>query len=231
VVSDLKANCRVYRRAAIERAVFAASFYRACPLAGFQRLGRGTVAYHGVVSPLGNFVHSFGAARQFLIRAYETGSLIEAMVLYVSLIDGFLRIALVLDKQLAGDLLGDIDAYVQQAPGGAKFTERAIYTETHTRGLIDDAVKAEITDLYEQRNAIIHRFFLTDLKYADLGPLLNRYEVPYEQCAAIVEQLELRQVHEGKGMTVEGPKADREEVDRAVKAKLGFQPRHIQGAG
>jgi hypothetical protein len=32
-------------------------------------------------------------------------------------------------------------------------------------------------------------------------------------------------------MTVEAPKADREEVDRAVKAKLGFQPRHMHGTG
>jgi hypothetical protein len=179
-----------------------------------------------VVSPLGNFVHSFGAARQLLVRAYQTSSLIEAMVLYVSIIDGFLRIALVLDQQLAGGPQRDIDAYVQQVPGGAKFTEREIYAEAHLRGLIDDGLKAEIIDLYEQRNAIIHRFFLTDLTYADLGPLLDRYEITYEQCAAIVERLELRQVHEGKGMTVEGPQADREAIDRAVKAKLGFQPRH-----
>jgi len=194
-----------------------------------RRPRRDPAAYHGVVSPLGNFVHSFGAARQLLIRAHQTGSLIEAMVLYVSVIDGFLRIALVLNKQLAGDPQGDIDAYVQQVPGGAKFTEREIYTEAYLSGLIDDGLKAEITDLYEQRNAIIHRFFLTDLTYGNLGPLLDRYEILYEQCAAIVERLELRQVQEGKGMTVEGPQADRQEVDEAVTAKLGFQPRAYVG--
>jgi hypothetical protein len=72
-----------------------------------------------------------------LIRAHRTGSLIEAIALYVSLIDGFLRIALVLDKQLAGDPRGEINAYVQQVPGGPKITERAIYIEAHSRRLID----------------------------------------------------------------------------------------------
>jgi hypothetical protein len=167
--------------------------------------------------------YSFSAARQLLIRAHETGSLIEGMVLYVSLIDAYLRIALVLDKQLAGSSLADTRAYIEQVPGGPRFTERAIYTEAHSRSLIDDALKAEIADLYEQRNAMIHRFFLTDLKYVDLGSLLDRYEVVYEQCAAVIEELEVRQVREGKGMTVEGPRADRDEVDRAIKAKLGFR--------
>lgn len=176
------------------------------------------------VNPFGNFIHSFVAARRLLQRAHETGSLIEATVLYVSLIDGLLRIALVLDKQLAGDPHGEIDAYIQQVPGGAKYTERAIYNEAHGRGLIDDTFKAEIVDLYEQRNATIHRFFLTDLRYADLGPLLDRYEVIFNHCAAIVEALEDRQVQEGKGMTAQGPAVDQAEVLQAMNAKLGFDP-------
>lgn len=174
------------------------------------------------MTPLENFVRSFAAARQLLYRAYERGSLIEAMVLYVSLIDGMLRIALVLEKQLAGDQHGKIDSYIQQVPGGVKYTERAIYNEAHDRNLIDDTLKAEITDLYEYRNAVIHRFFLTDLKYADLGSLLDRYEMVFNRCAAVVEALEVRQMREGKGMTVEGPAVDREEALQAVNAKLGF---------
>lgn len=174
------------------------------------------------MSPLGNFVHSFAAARQLLYRAHRTGSLIEAMVLYVSLIDGMLRIALVLDKQLAGDQHGDIDSYIQQVPGGVEYTERAIYNEAHDRNLIDATLKAEIIDLYENRNAVIHRFFLAEIRYADLGPLLDRYEIVFNRCTAVVEALEVRQMREGKGMTVQGPAADRDEVLQAVNAKLGF---------
>ncbi|MEV4756979.1 hypothetical protein AB0J86_17965 [Micromonospora sp. NPDC049559] len=123
--------------------------------------------------PLNNFVHSFAAVRHLLARAHRTGSLIEGIVLYVSLIDGLLRIAIVLDKQLTGDHV-DINAYVQQVPSGTKISERAVYEEARRRGLIDDALKAEVVDLYEHRNATVHRFFLTDLTYAALGPLLDR---------------------------------------------------------
>jgi hypothetical protein len=86
-------------------------------------------------------------------------------------------------------------------------------------------LKTEIADLYEQRNAVIHRFFLTELKYIDLGPLCDRYELVFDRCAALVEELETRQVREGTGVTEAGPEADREELHRAIRAKLGFPPR------
>ncbi|MEV4384303.1 hypothetical protein AB0J68_01025 [Micromonospora sp. NPDC049580] len=172
---------------------------------------------------LGQFVQAFAAARLLLQRAHEHGFLIEGMVLYVSLIDGLLRTAIILDKQLAGDpvTVGD---YVEQVPGGAKFTEREIYREARRRGVIDEILENEVGNLYEYRNAIVHRFFLTRLQYADLAPYLVRYELVYDQCSAIVEALEDRQVREGKGMTVEGAPADRQAVLAEVLAKLGFNP-------
>ena len=82
--------------------------------------------------PFANFLYAFGAARKLLERAQERGSLIEGIVLYVSMIDGLLRISIVLDKQLAGDPMGDIDDYIQQVTGGPKFTEKMIYTEARS---------------------------------------------------------------------------------------------------
>ncbi|MFJ2081202.1 hypothetical protein ACIOBK_01520 [Micromonospora chokoriensis] len=59
---------------------------------------------------------------------------------------------------------------MQQVPGGARFTEKAIYDEALRRGLIDAKLKAEVVELYEHRNAVVHRFFLTGLRYTDLEP-------------------------------------------------------------
>lgn len=106
---------------------------------------------------MGNFVYSVATARLLLQRAHDNGSLIEGMVLYVSLIDGLLRLSIILDKQLAGDPV-TLEEYMQQVPGGSKFTERAIYEEARLRGIIDEALRAEVVDLYEYRNAIVHRF-------------------------------------------------------------------------
>jgi hypothetical protein len=122
-------------------------------------------------------------------------------------------------------LKGVFDLLGEGGDLGPKYTERAIYNEARQRGLINDGLKDEITDLYQWRNATTHRFFLTDLTYADLGPLLDRYEMIFGRCMNIVEELEMRQVREGKGMTVRGPAANRIEVLQATNAKLGFDPK------
>ncbi|MET8352695.1 hypothetical protein [Micromonospora sp. NPDC005206] len=174
-------------------------------------------------SPLSNFVYSFATVRLLLQKAHDNGSLIEGLVLYVSLIDGLLRLAIILDKQLASDPV-TVGEYMQQVPGGPKLTERAIYEEARQRNIIDEAFKAEVVELYGYRNAIVHRFFLTSLQYADLAPHLVRYERLYDRCFAIVGELEDRQVREGRGMTIGGPQTDRQAVLVEVLAKLGFNP-------
>ena len=169
-----------------------------------------------------NFLYSFGAARKLLERAYHSGSLIEGIVLYVSLIDGLLRIALILDKQLRDDTSEFDLSYVEQKPSGPKYTERQIFEEAYKHQLIDETLKRSISDLYEKRNSLIHRFFLTDLKYADLEPWLDRYEEIYDKCYEIVDGLEKQQIRESKGMVRTGPDADKSKVLEAVNQKLGI---------
>jgi hypothetical protein len=177
--------------------------------------------------PFANFLYAFGAARKLLERAQERGSLIEGIVVYVSLIDGLLRMSLVLDKQLAGNFTGDIDDYIQQVTGGPKFTEKMIYEEARRRNLIDDALRDEIIELYEKRNAIIHRFFLEGMTYVSLAPLLDRYEIAYHRCYDVLNALEERQIAKGgPGMTQVGGKISdvKDDIKRRVKMKLGFDP-------
>jgi hypothetical protein len=171
-----------------------------------------------------NFIYSFGAARQLLERAHHTGSLIEGLVLYVSLIDGLLRMAIILDKQLQ-DASSDFDfSYIEQKRKGPRYTEREIYKEAYKRGLIDAKLKARITDLYNRRNAVIHKFFLTNIRYVDLEPWLGAYEEMFKRCHDIVDELESRQLEEGKGMTTTGPNAERQKINKLINAKLGVDP-------
>jgi uncharacterized protein YutE (UPF0331/DUF86 family) len=170
----------------------------------------------------GNFVYSFGAARELLKRAHRSGSLIEGIVLYVSLIDGLLRMAIILDKQLqSSDDSFDI-SYIEQQNTGPKYSERQIFEEASRRSIIDAKFKEELADLYEQRNAVIHRFFLTGIKYVDLEPWLGRYEQAFERCYGIVDDLESRQLADGKGMTTSGPKADRRSINKVLNEKIGI---------
>jgi hypothetical protein len=176
-----------------------------------------------VADAFANFLYSFGAARKLLRRAYERGALIEALALYVSLIDGMLRIAIILDKQIV-TAVGEFDeSYIRQESGGKRYTEKAIYEEALSRGIIDVSLHSEVVALYEERNKIVHRFFLTNVKYAEIGPHLDRYEAIYRRCYEIVYELEARQIEGGVGMTrAESKPTDSDAIDRDVAKKLGF---------
>lgn len=55
--------------------------------------------------PFTNFSYAFGAECKLLERAYGFGFLIEAIVLYVTLIHGCLQIALVLDNAVRDEYI------------------------------------------------------------------------------------------------------------------------------
>lgn len=69
-------------------------------------------------------------------------------------------------------------------------------------------------DLYRRRMQI----------YADLVSLLDRYEVVFDQCATVVDKLELRQLRDGKGGTIKGPNVDRLELLSSTNVELGINP-------
>jgi integrase len=174
-----------------------------------------------------NFIYSYGAARDLLARAHRTGSLIEGLVLYVSLIDGLLRIALVLDKQLE-DASGDVDfSYIQQEPGGRRYSEKEIYEQAHRRGIITTDMKAKIVDLYERRNAVIHRFFLTDIKYVDLEPWLSSYEEVYEHCYNITDTVKPLKEQLGEVKLKELTAGDVQETLDALAGRLSTRSLQI----
>lgn len=60
--------------------------------------------------------------------------------------------------------------------------------------------------------------------YADLVSLLDRYEVVFDQCATVVDKLELRQLRDGKGGTIKGPNVDRLELLSSTNVELGINP-------
>src|SRR5882757_4539754 len=100
-------------------------------------------------TPFGNFVHAFGAARVLLQRANKQGSLIEGLALYTSLVDGFLRIALVLKRQLRHRISRIDPSLISQEPNGKFFTERQIQRMAFEEGIIAESVFNELNVLYD----------------------------------------------------------------------------------
>lgn len=157
-----------------------------------------------------NFLLSFGAARLLLQKAHNNGSLIEGLILYASLVDGFCRICLVLREQVDTNSADIDERYIHQ--GDKKnFSEREIYRLAYRKKIITKKIFEEMNDLYDIRNRIVHRFFLSEVKYSCLEEVCGRYELLYNQLWQTTHDLETLQIKKGVGMTAEGNMTKEEE--------------------
>jgi hypothetical protein len=148
-----------------------------------------------------NFLYGIGALRSLIQKANKDGSLIEATVAYAALVDGFLRIGLILKRQLMNKSTNVDLALISQTSPTQYLPERAVYKLALDENVIEKALFDEITELYDKRNAIVHRFLLTSQAYDQIPPTLEQYEVVYKKLAAVVSSLEEEEIKSGVGMT------------------------------
>jgi len=164
---------------------------------------------------LGNFINSFGAACLLLREAHKDGSLLEGLVLYASIIDGFCRIALVLKEQIINKTQSFDERYIFQGEEDKDFfTEKKIYKLCLEKNIIDQDLFDEIVAMYDVRNKAIHRFLITNIEYTHLEILLDRYELIFQRMRTIVYGLESRQIAEKVGMTIS--KSVNEEEEKKI---------------
>jgi hypothetical protein len=137
-----------------------------------------------------NFTHSVAAARHLLHRAHASGSLIEGLVLYASLIDALLRI---LVAHATAEQLGSVKhlnpRFFRHDTTLWK-NERQAYAAAASSGVLSDAEREELQDLYGFRNVVIHRFIISGITYDEVGSRLDRYEVIANRLMARLEAIE-----------------------------------------
>jgi hypothetical protein len=142
-----------------------------------------------------------GALRLLLFNANHKGSLIEGMVVYAAMVDGLLRMGLVLQRQIL-QKNSEIDGIlISQQAGNSFLTERKVYRLALDEAVIDQTLFQTISSLYDRRNQVVHQFLLTNLTYDDLPPTLERYELVYKNLYKIVYALEAKQIEMGIGMS------------------------------
>lgn len=137
-----------------------------------------------------NFTHSIAAARELLGRAQESGSLIEALVLYSALVDGLLRM-------LVAHATGDREGHVTQLDLRHFFhdaqrwrNERQVYRGAAECGVVSEQERRQLDDLYDFRNVVIHRFVISGVTYDELLPRLDAYEAICRRLFAQLEAIE-----------------------------------------
>ena len=127
---------------------------------------------------LEKFQSAIGAIQILRDRAWFSACFIEYILLSTSLIDALLRWALFVK--------GSID------PQGLMkdFREREVIRRAAESGILDKSFCARLNELYDDRNVIVHRFFITDIDYEFSKRIAGSYEPTIKKLRNIIHEIE-----------------------------------------
>lgn len=146
------------------------------------------------------FNASLAASHDLLHSAIESGSFIEIIAISANQIDAYLRLSIVIAKQISSQS-NDIDVkYFYQADDERGIMERKIYERALDNGVIDNESFNELSSLYQLRNRVIHRYIISNIKTRDLCEIAERYLAAVESIRLVLAGLEKAQAKERYGV-------------------------------
>ncbi|SNZ01228.1 hypothetical protein [Flagellimonas pacifica] len=141
-----------------------------------------------------NFIGSLASSYDISERALESKSYIEVISIVSNQIDAFLRISIVLKKQLE-QRTQDIEVkYLFQADNQRGISERVIYSESKLLGIITEELFEELNLLYNMRNRVIHRYIISYIKTNDIAETALKYLLLSEKIRVILKSIEDDQI-------------------------------------
>jgi len=162
-------------------------------------------------------------------KAIEKESHIEYVVFSANHIDALLRLSIILSNQIK-DKNEDIDlTLLFQSETDKPMFERAIYQKCLDLNIITNNLFNELESLYKERNKVIHRFIITDIRTEDIFKLALEYEKLFDKVDKIILNLEAEQIKEGIGVWGKNPntglsEAEKELLKTKVRDKHGRLP-------
>lgn len=149
-------------------------------------------------------MQSFAAAVELDSRAAKEGCFVECVVLSAAVIDATLRMGLILKHQLDTSSSELVEKLLHQGEEDKMISERQIYKEALTESIINKATFDKLNALYDQRNKVVHRYVISQIKTSDVLDLAIEYDEIKHRVSNFVAVLEKEQIRLGIGMTVEG---------------------------
>lgn len=168
---------------------------------------------------LGHFMDSFVAAAQLLRRSGENGFLVEYVCLAASVVDGALRIALILQHQLETASSAVLDELLFQSDEDRIISERAIYRRALDCGVIDQPLLERLENLYTKRNRVIHRYVISDITTKQVFEIAREFEEIIPVISGVTGRLEAEQIRRGVRMTRAGSREDKSFIFDEMSAK------------
>lgn len=121
-------------------------------------------------------------------KAYESNSPIELLVIIANQIDAYLRIAIVIKRQILENTDKMDSAFLYQGENDPPLMERTIYKKAKELNIISEETYSELGTLYTERNKIIHRYIISDLKTIDIYIIVKRFD---DVCEIVRQNLKI----------------------------------------
>ncbi|MBE9598681.1 hypothetical protein [Pedobacter sp. MC2016-24] len=148
---------------------------------------------------ISNFVASLAASFDLRNKAMENLSLIEMIVILANQIDAYLRMSLMLKKQL-DEKSNRLDiSLLYQGDTDKAVMERRIYDLAKNEGILSEDLFNQLEKLYKDRNKVVHRYIITDFRTRDLVDIATSYLVLSETICQILKEVEDMQIEKQIG--------------------------------
>lgn len=163
------------------------------------------------------FLNGVAGATELLSRASQNGFFIEAVCLSANIIDAQLRIGIILKHQVETKSREIPVEYLFQEEKGKKFSERDIFKIAKAKDVINDELFKKLSNIYDARNSVIHRYIITEITTAKVLDIGIRYEKLLQEINSRIFEIEKEQITLGIGMTVSGPNFEGPEAQKWLK--------------
>ena len=175
------------------------------------------------------YMSSIAAIIELKNKAIERDSYIEYVVFSANHIDALLRLSIILTNQITNK-----NEYIDlkllfQSDTDKAIMERTIYQKCLDQKIINQGLFDELERLYKERNKVIHRFIITDIRTEDIYNLAFEYQNLFGKIDSLISNLEAEQIkqkigvwgkHSQTGMTDE----EKTLLRTKIKDKLGRLP-------
>ena len=139
------------------------------------------------------FTGSLAASHDLLYSAIDSESFVEIIAIAANQIDAYLRLSLVIAKQLNEQTNNIETRYLFQADGERGIMERKVFDDAVEFDVIDQETFDNLSELYDLRNRVIHRYIISNIRTRDLVDIASRYLNALEKTRLILRDFEQRQ--------------------------------------
>lgn len=139
------------------------------------------------------FMTSIAAVIDLMNKALEKECLIEYVALSANRIDALLRLSIILSEQIENknDLIDT--KYLFQGETDKHIMERTIYSLVLEKQIISKQIYDKLDALYKERNKVIHRYIITDIRTEDIKRIALIYYEVGQKIDQIISSLEQEQ--------------------------------------